>query len=98
MFVYAGTSRRSPYGSRTSVRLRHDLGGSLALKVLRLQRRLKTCSQLHQQLYIPLLIQRSSLELSKLALYPKSHTPNIRLLVIPHFDLGSLVAEISFSS
>ncbi len=98
MFVYAGTSRRSPYGSRTSVRLRHDLGGSLALRVLRLQRRLWTCSHLHQQLCLPLLIQRSPLDLSSLALYPKGHTPIARLLVIPHFDLGALVPVIQFPS
>jgi len=103
-FNFTGTSRLSPYGSRISVRLWHDLGGSLGLRVLRLPRRLWTCSHLHLQLCLPLLLPRSPLYLwrllllSSLALEPKGRIPVARLLVSPHLDICTLVPAIQFQS
>lgn len=96
MFVYTGISRRSLYGSRTSARLWHDLGGSLALMVLRLPRRRSTFSRLHRQLCHPLLLLRRPLHLQSLSLtsptlYPKDHIPTAHLLINCHLDLNVLV-------
>lgn len=79
-FVYTGISRRSPYGFRIGARLWHDLGGSLALRVLRVpRRRLSTFSHLHRRLCLLLLLLRRP-----------------RLLINPYLDLNALVPAIQF--
>lgn len=72
------------------------------LKGLRLPRRLWTCSHLHRQLCLPLLLRRSPMYLwllpSTLALEPKGHILIARLLVNLHLGLRTLVPVIQSPS